>query len=108
MKGLRRALMAGEWRVASAVIEDAAIRFVLRRPRAEELPPTARERRVLELAVEGWSNKAIGLTLGVPPSRVSESLGRVARKLGAPCWVVLLPLVAGLDRRPLARARRLR
>lgn len=95
--GLRRALLAGDWRVASSVVEDQTIRFVLRRPNAGEPRPTARERRVLELAVEGRSNKAISITLGLPPSRVSESLGRVAHKLGARSWVTLLPLVAGLD-----------
>lgn len=95
--GLRRALLAGDVRVASSVVEERTIRFVLRRPHAGEPRPTARELQVLALAVEGRSNKAIGITLGVPPSRVSESLRRVAHKLGARSWVTLLPLVAGLD-----------
>jgi len=103
--GLRHALLAGDFRVASSVVEDETIRFVLRRSQVGEPRPTAREQQVLELAVEGQSNKAIGITLGVPPSRVSESLRRVAHKLGARSWVTLLPLIAGIEEEGPSRTR---
>ena len=46
-------------------------------------PLTAREREVVELLVEGWSNKAIAARLGISDQTVKFHVAAICGKLGA-------------------------
>jgi FixJ family two-component response regulator len=82
-EGERRALQVEREASARSVIEQLS----------------AREQEVLELMVEGDSNKEIGHRLGISPRTVEIHRGNMMRKLNArsPSDAVRLALYAGLD-----------
>lgn len=87
------ALVAGERTLVAHTIADAGITYeVLANDRAAAAARTltARESRVLTLAVDGMAGKAISLDVGVPCSGVSRALASAAAKIGATSTIELL------------------
>jgi FixJ family two-component response regulator len=82
-EGQRRARLARRGASAKAAIEHLS----------------AREHEVLELMIEGDSNKEIGRRLGISPRTVEIHRGNMMRKLNArsPSDAVRLAMYAGLD-----------
>jgi DNA-binding CsgD family transcriptional regulator len=76
-------VLSGRW-VITDHFEDEARRFLIAEPCqiGDGRALTERERQVLELALQGHSNKFIGLDLGLTPSTVATHLRRTMTKLG--------------------------
>jgi DNA-binding NarL/FixJ family response regulator len=66
------------------VIDPEVVRQLLRRRRDPIERLTAREREVLALMAEGWSNGAIARTLTVSEAAVAKHIGAILAKLDLP------------------------
>ena len=81
--------IVGEFSSLSAArasgLEADAVLMALRQndDAALDEPLTAREREVVELLVEGWSNKAIAARLGISDQTVKFHVAAICGKLGA-------------------------
>lgn len=95
MPNLRQALLEGRLKIATCVVHERGLEVTLRRDALQPLAP--REREVVTLAMAGHSNKAIAFEIGVAPSRVSETLARARRKLGATSTTALLAVLASTE-----------
>jgi DNA-binding CsgD family transcriptional regulator len=86
-----RALLAGRWSLVDH-FDHAGKRYVVarRNERGRCAPLNERERRVVELAVEGHSNRRIAEKLAISRSSVALHLGNAAAKLAASGRVALL------------------
>jgi DNA-binding NarL/FixJ family response regulator len=80
-----REVMAGR-RYLSPPLSDQAIQAYVEKARAGPLDPyetlTDREREVLHLAAEGWSNVAMATRLSVSPRTIETHRANLMRKLG--------------------------
>lgn len=76
-------VLSGRW-IITDHFEDEARRFFIAEPcqMGDGRALTERERQVLELALQGHSNKFIGLDLGLTSSTVATHLRRTMSKLG--------------------------